>query len=294
MGGDSREREISLKSGSAVCSALKNYGLKVEEIDIKGNPRALIRKAKPDVCFVALHGTGGEDGKIQGMLEIMKIPYTGSNAKASKLAFNKWEARAAFEANDIPVPKGVLLTRKNYRSKIKNIRFPVFLKPVEEGSSIGIRLLNDRRTVEWEITEGFKTYSKLIMEDKIFGRELTVGILGDEALPIIELSTERPFFDYEAKYKKGLTKYFADLHLDPAEYKRYQDVALKVFKVLGTRDFARVDMMIDSWGNPFVLELNSIPGLTKMSLLPKAAEKIGIDFTQLCLRILDGAISRMK
>jgi D-alanine-D-alanine ligase len=292
MGGTSRERPVSLTSGTAVYEALKKCELNVVPLDVKGDPRVPLKKGKPDVCFIALHGTGGEDGKIQALLESMKIPYTGADVKASQLAFNKWKSKEIFAKNDIPTPRAVLLTRKNFRSKLKEIRFPVFIKPLEEGSSIGVRLLNDRRTVADEIADGFKTYDKLIMEDKIFGREITIGILGKTPLPIIELTTERAFFDYEAKYKKGLTKYFADLHMAPADYKRYQQLALKVFNVLTIRDFGRVDMMLDTQGNPYVLELNSIPGMTGTSLLPKAAEKIGIDFKQLCVKILEFAVER--
>lgn len=292
MGGDSSEREISLKSGKAVVKALKTAGLTVAGIDLTGNPRTRLKKENIDIAFIALHGKGGEDGKIQTILESMKIPYTGGNPKASQNAFDKWKAKKIFAEHNILTPRAFLVTKKNYKARIKDLRFPLFVKPVDQGSSIGVSLLNNRRTVDQDIAAAVNEYGKVILEDKVFGREITIGIIGDKALPIIELVPDGSFFDYDAKYKKDKTKYYVELHMQESDYKKYQAVALQVFSAVGLQDIARVDMIVDNLGDAYVLEVNSIPGMTERSLLPKAAEKIGMDFPHVCVDILQSALTK--
>ena len=294
FGGDSAERSISLKTGTAVAEALKTAGLRVACVDTADDTDAAIDAARIDIAFIALHGRGGEDGTVQRILDKKRIPYTGADARASARAFDKWKSKRVFARENVPTPASFVVTKKNYRKKIESIRFPVFVKPLTEGSSIGIRLLTDRRTVEDELNEALKHYETVLIEERIFGREITVGILGNRALPIIELVPSGPFFDFNSKYTKGQTKYYTTVDFPADQYKRYQDIAVAAFHALGARDFGRVDMMVDSWGNPYVLELNTIPGMTETSLLPKAARTMGMNFTALCMTILGYAAARFK
>lgn len=289
LGGKSHERPVSLRSGKAVYQALKNAGLDVVMIDTANGFRSKIKQEPINLAFLALHGVGGEDGAIQKVLIRERIPYVGSNPKASALAFDKARAKSLFRRFGIPTPPYDVVDRKNWRQKIRKWSPPYVVKPVNEGSSIGIFFVEGKSNAAKKIQSSLRCYPRLLIEKKIEGREFTVGILGNEALPVIELRPKRKFYDYKAKYTKGLTDYLVPAPIDPELAGRLQSIAIRVHQLLGLRDLSRVDFKVDLKGNPFVLEINSIPGFTETSLLPKAAKQMGLDFTALCFRLLQMA-----
>ena len=286
FGGKSHERVISIRSGMAVYQALKNEGLDVIAIDTANGFRSKLKQKPIDRAFLALHGTGGEDGTIQKILNRFKIPYVGSGPKASSLAFDKIRAKQIFLRRGIPTPLHAVVTSKNWKRVLQDWRTPYVVKPVQEGSSIGIFFVEGKQSPDKRVRGALKQYSQLLIEKKIEGREFTVGILGKQALPVIELRPKRKFYDYKAKYTKGLTEYLVPAPISKKFAKQLQVLALKAHSALGLRDLSRVDFKVDYQDNPYVLEVNSIPGFTETSLLPKAASKAGLDFSQLCLRLL--------
>ncbi len=290
MGGPSSEREISLKSGKAVYRALKEQGLDVVALDIGNNPTKEIKQAKISCAFIALHGKFGEDGTIQRILESLHIPYTGSGIIASKLCLDKVASRRILKRYNIPVPQYALLERNSWKKCLKelSLRFPVVVKPSSQGSSIGITFVDKIRNLNYAIDSAFKYDDTVIIEKFIKGREITVGILGGRALPVVEIAPKRQFFDFQAKYLKGKSDYVVPAKLPKACYKQAQQLGLLAHKALGCRTFSRIDMIL-SMGKPFILEANSIPGLTSASLLPMAAAACGINFGQLCLKIVSEA-----
>ncbi len=293
MGGPSSEREISLKSGKAVYEALKQAGLRVTGIDvisdnIDENIR-LIKSHRIDCAFLALHGRFGEDGQIQEILEAIEIPYTGSGVLASKLAMDKIASRKIFEVYNIAVPKYKIIERVSYNENLKignGFSFPLVVKPAAHGSSIGLSIIDKEEEVRPALDLAFKFDDKIIIEEYIRGRELTVGILDDLALPVIEIVPKKRFFDYEAKYQPGLTKYLVPAALEENTVKKVQSTALKAHKFLGCYGCSRVDIIFTQDNIPYILELNSIPGFTPTSLLPKAAKAAGMEFHQLCLKLV--------
>ena len=293
LGGDSSERTISLRSGRAVLKGLRTGGFRTLSID--PSHRAGLRQAfqRIDLAFIALHGKGGEDGTIQERLEEAGIPYIGSDPRGSRLAFNKAQAKRAFTRARIPTPPWKLVTRKNWQG-LQSFPTPFFIKPVADGSSIGVFLVEDFRRAAENLMQALKQYSMLIAEKRIAGREFTVGILGDRALPVVELRPKSDFYDYHAKYTAGMTEYLVPAPIPEAWRRRFQSVALKVHRVLGLRDLSRVDLMADGKGRPYVLEANTIPGFTELSLLPKAARQAGISFDDLCLRLVRMAWRRVR
>ena len=290
-GGLSSEREISLKSGAAIFSALIKEGLDVKEIDLTTEEAAgvekVIRGAGIDIAFIAMHGKFGEDGKLQAILEDMNLAYVGSDSLASALAMDKIAAKRVFEESGIPTPRYQVLNRHNDYDLDRNLlKFPLVVKPQSQGSSVGIVFVNKPDEMSQALKTAFRYDDNILVEDCIIGRELTVGILDNRALEPIEIIPKNKFFDFEAKYSKGMTEYVIPVPLDDNLKKHIQYLALKVHKVLGCRHFSRVDLLLDEKNNPFVLELNAIPGFTSTSLLPKAALFEGIAFAQLCIKLL--------
>ncbi|MFH1853820.1 MAG: D-alanine--D-alanine ligase [Candidatus Omnitrophota bacterium] len=310
MGGPSCEHDISIKSGTAVCKALKDSGIKTVPLELvksstmngyRGHVAETIRSSDIDLAFIALHGEFGEDGCVQEVLESLKIPYTGSRIKASKLGMDKVKSKAIFELNNIPTPRYRVIDQlgkadpcqiKAWQdsalpSLIKELGLPFVIKPSDEGSSIGLSIIES----EAEFTDAFNRaleYSdKVIIEEYAEGREVTVGILEDKALPVVEIMPLKRFFDFEAKYEKGMTEYNVPADIDSAAYAACQKIALEAHKAIGARFFSRVDMVLGKYNNPTVLEVNTIPGLTETSLLPKAAQAAGINFIQLVFKILE-------
>ncbi|NOZ23228.1 MAG: D-alanine--D-alanine ligase [Planctomycetes bacterium] len=290
MGGMSSEREVSLMSGRAIENALRAAGYEVRGVDVTDRELSTLNGYMPDVAFVALHGYFGEDGGVQTVLERKGIPYTGSGVEASKLAMNKVASKEAFIEHGIPTPDYCAVTKGCTQEKraacIEGLGLPVVLKPVAEGSSVGVAIVKEMSSLSAALEDCFQYADHLLVERYIQGREITIGVLGNEALPVIELRTKREFYDYQAKYVDDDTEYITAPDLGEGCTERVQATALRAHNVLGCRGFSRVDMMVDREGKEFVIEINTIPGFTSHSLLPKAAAAVGIDFPRLCDRIL--------
>jgi len=302
MGGVSSEREISLKSGKAITEALLRQGCDIIALDIVDGEykkiHSLIEEAGIDVAFIALHGQLGEDGAIQLILEEMNIPYTGSGVEASRLAINKALAQNLFKKNGINIPSYVTLSRDDelcIDAVVEQLGgFPIVVKPACEGSSIGIHLTMTPEELIRAIECGWEYGPTILLEQYIEGKELTVGILGQEALPVVEICPKRTFFDYEAKYTKGMTDYIVPARIPEDVSRELQRTALKAHQVLGCADFSRVDFMLGDDQAHYVLEVNTIPGFTSTSLLPKAAVERGISFDQLCFKLMELAYGKKK
>ncbi|KPK20536.1 MAG: D-alanine--D-alanine ligase [Betaproteobacteria bacterium SG8_41] len=290
MGGRSAEREISLKSGAMVLAALKRSGVDAHAFDPREQRLDELAAGKFERAFVALHGRFGEDGTVQGALEYLGIPYTGSGVMASALAMDKWRTKLLWQAAGMPTPAYELLTpRTDYLRVVDRLGLPVMVKPASEGSSIG---MTKAASVEalGEAYELAARYDKaVIAEAFIEGVELTAGILDDEPLPLIRLETPRTFYDYQAKYVADDTRYICPCGLPDAEEQRMRQVALAAFELLGCCGWGRVDLMLDRAGDPYLLEVNTVPGMTDHSLVPMAARARGVSFEDLCVRILESA-----
>ncbi len=295
MGGPSAERPISLKSGSAVYEVLKNSGLDAVNIDITTDDpaavKSLLMSSRIDCAFIALHGKFGEDGQIQSILEDLKIPYTGSGVEASKRAMDKIVSQELFRDAGLVVPEYSVIEKSLFssgRSEVKPPDFPLpwVVKPARQGSSIGLSVIDNVARMHTALDLAFETDDKVIVQKYVNGRELTVAILDDKPLPVIEITTTNRFFDYEAKYEKGFTEYIVPAKIDHDAGSAVQSAALTAHRALGCSGCSRVDIILDGSSLPYVLELNSIPGLTATSLLPKAAKCAGIDFAHLCVKLL--------
>jgi D-alanine-D-alanine ligase len=289
MGGPSSERPISLKSGTAVFAALQRQGLDVDSIDIRTDSDSeniqLLRSRNLDCCFVALHGRYGEDGHIQRVLDTLGIPYTGSGAQASALAMDKYASKMVFEENGLNVPRYQFFDKQGGPRKL-SLSPPLVVKPVANGSSIGLSLVENERDIPAALEKAFSVDERVLVEECIRGREVTLGILNSTALPIVEIITTHACFDYEAKYQAGLTQYVVPASLDPVTAAAVSRQGCAAHTLLGCSGCSRVDMIIDSIGVPYVLEVNAVPGMTDTSLLPKAARAAGIVFEDLCVILL--------
>ncbi len=283
MGGPSDEREISLKSGTAVASGLRGAGYDVCEVDVTEHEVVL-----PDgieAVFIALHGEFGEDGQVQSILDDMGMPYTGSGAIGSRMAMDKVLTKRAFDEFGVPSPLYEVLSEGDERT----LELPVVVKPASQGSSIGVHCVTSED--EWgdALKDAFCHGKTLLVEKFVAGRELTVGVVGGRALPVIEIVATDGWYGYEAKYTKGRTEYIVPAKIDDKIAGEAQRIALKVFDALECSGFGRVDFILSDDGELMVLELNSIPGFTETSLLPKAAASAGIAFCDLCDEIMLGA-----
>lgn len=293
MGGFSSERRISLKSGRAILASLKRSGVSAIAIDPR-HSSFLNKLKKVKVVFIALHGEYGEDGQIQRLLEKKKIAYTGSTAAGCVISFDKLKTKRILQKKSLSTPAFRILTRTNWQREAAKFQSSFFIKPLTEGSSVGVEMIQSFQKEKLKVEKLVKKYGIILAESRVVGREITAGIVGEKKLPVVEIRTRRAFYDFKAKYTPGFTEYITEHGLPQSVVKHIQNIALKVFKALGLRDLARIDMMLDAQNRPFVLEANSIPGFTEISLLPKAARKIGISFDQLVLKILDRAVARIK
>ena len=290
-GGRSREREISLRSGRAVHKALTDEGLEAIFVDVGSDIYDIIKSNKFDAAFIALHGKFGEDGTAQKILEKAGIPYTGSGPLASKLALDKIASKEVFINNSIATPRYIVFSEGMADiDSLGVLEMPVVVKPQFEGSSIGMSIINDKSELEGAVKKAYSYGDKVLLEEYIEGRELTVGILDDKPLPVIEIVTKEGVYDYTAKYKDPETKYIVPAKIDRELYNKAQDIGKRSHDALGCRSFSRVDMIMDGAGNIWTLEVNTIPGMTERSLLPKAALADGINFNKLCVRLLENAI----
>ncbi|MEW6009438.1 MAG: D-alanine--D-alanine ligase [Candidatus Omnitrophota bacterium] len=299
MGGISNERDISLKSGKAVLEALSKMGLDVISVDITSDKPEYIQKliisSGIDFVFIALHGKFGEDGTLQKILEEMHIPYTGSDSSASHLAMDKIASKELFLKAGLKVPDFLALDGFNNNLNLinaikKEIGFPLVVKPSTSGSSIGLSLIDKEKDLKMALSLAKRFSNSVLIEQFIKGRELTVGILDDEPLAPIEIVTDEPFFNFQAKYESANTRYIVPAEIDSNLSNSLKQAGIKAHKSLGCRGFSRVDMLLGEKGDIYVLEVNAIPGLTQRSLLPKAANLEGIDFSKLCLKIINSAL----
>ncbi len=298
LGGTSSEREVSLRSGAAVARALEGLGHRVAPVDIRSETGAELDGFTLDAAFIALHGRFGEDGRLQRILEARGIPYTGSGPDASHAAMDKIEAKRLFKLRGVETPPHHVLTRGDsvllMEQCARALGYPVVMKPRAEGSSIGVTVHQDKSTLLDGAAECFRHDAVGLMEKFISGRELTVGILDGEALPIVELRPRRGFFDYEAKYEDPRTEYIVDPELSDLDKRRVQRAAREANGALGCEGMSRVDLILTPFCSVHVLEVNTIPGLTERSLLPKAARAAGIEFPALCQKIVDAAFRRRQ
>ncbi len=294
MGGISAEREVSLKSGNAVLAALKRQGIDAHGVDAGRDVVRVLEAGGFDRAFIALHGRWGEDGVIQGALEALGLPYTGSGVLGSALAMDKLRSKQLWQGAGIPTPEfEVLHADCDFEKVVERLGLPIFVKPVREGSSIGISKVTagGQLKAAWEKAA---RYDKLVIAERgIVGQELTAALLGDEDLPLIRLETATEFYDYEAKYVREDTHYHCPSGLSSREEKRVQQLARAAFEALSCSGWGRVDVMLDGQGNPYVLEVNTVPGMTDHSLVPKAAQQAGIGFDELVRRILETSDGRI-
>lgn len=293
-GGVSSEREVSLKSGQAVFNALKELGYNVVFIDATAELCKQIKEEKIDVAFLVLHGGWGENGAVQGMLEVMGIPYTGSGVLASALAMDKEASKKIFLYHGIPVPEFKVLFKENYQCPKDVDFFPCVVKPAQEGSSVGVSIVNEAKDLEKALQEAFKYGERVLVEKFIKGKEIHIGVLGDRPLGGVEVRPKKGFYSYEAKYTKGLTEYILPPEIDSTTYEKLKELGLKAHQALGCSGATRVDMIVDEMGNPYVLEVNTLPGMTETSLLPKIASLAGYDFKGLVEEILKTALKNFK
>ncbi len=315
MGGPSAEREISLKSGKAVYESLKQSGIEVIAIDIKTDDIKenirLIELHKINCAFLALHGRFGEDGQIQQILDDLKLPYTGSDVGASRLAMDKIASHKVFMACGLNVPRYEVIEKPADPSPAKagsgcpslfgrkspggqNFKFPLVVKPAACGSSVGLSIVDKEDELAKALELAFNFDERALIEEYISGREVTVGILDEQALPVIEIVPKKRFFDYEAKYQPGMTDYIVPAKLEDEVIRQLKLAALKAHRVLDCFGCCRVDMILRDDNAAFILEVNTIPGLTQTSLLPKAAKVAGIDFAKLCIKLIQLAYEKAQ
>lgn len=290
-GGPSSERGISLKSGEAVSKALVGVGLdQVVFLDVNEEDfEDMIKESRINLAFIALHGRFGEDGTVQRALEEMKIPYTGSGPGSSALALDKLLSRDHFMDNGLDVPEYMVVHHGEDLSEM-DIWFPCVVKPRFEGSSIGLSIVNTESGIYSAVDKAFAFGEEVIIERFVPGREITVGVLAGKALPVVEIIPHGGVYDFTAKYEAGNTEYVVPADLGEKDYLLAQETGLKAHNALGCRGFSRVDMRLSEEEKIYVLEVNTIPGLTERSLLPMAAKAAGLDFPQLCVKMLYGAI----
>ncbi|NNA25643.1 D-alanine--D-alanine ligase [Pseudomonas lundensis] len=293
FGGKSAEREVSLKSGNAVLNALQSAGVDAFGIDVGDDFITRITHEKIDRAFIILHGRGGEDGSMQGLLECLGIPYTGSGILASALAMDKLRTKQVWHSLGIPTPRhAVLSTETDCISAAKELCFPLIVKPAHEGSSIGMAKVNsvDELISAW--ADASKYDSQVLVEQWISGPEFTIATLRDQVLPPIALGTPHTFYDYDAKYVANDTQYRVPCGLDSAKEQELMDLTAKACEAIGIAGWGRLDVMQDADGQFWLLEVNTAPGMTDHSLVPMAAKAAGLDFQQLVLSILAASVER--
>jgi len=290
MGGLSAEREISLRTGRAVLAALQQGGYLAVEIDAGRDLAARLAAEGIETAFIALHGRFGEDGTVQGLLELLGIPYTGSGVMASSVAMDKVTTKKILLYHELPTPAFDVFRRGDDAEAFLSRRrhFPLVVKPAREGSTIGVSIVGNAQELRAGLESALSHDELVLVEDFIKGLEVTVGVLEGEALPVIQVVPKGGFYDFQAKYTAGQTEYLVPAPLEPALYERLQQVAVAAFRALGCAGAARVDFMVRE-REFYCLEVNTIPGMTETSLLPKAARQAGISFGELVLRILEGA-----
>lgn len=286
MGGPGAEREVSLRSGTAVARALSSLGAKVIEVDVTGPDFTLPEGVH--LAYNMIHGTFGEDGQIQAILDAKGIPYTGEGAEGSRLAFDKIESKRKFDAAGVPTAAFEVLGRGDQ----PGLTAPYVIKAPRQGSSVGVHIIHDTAHVPAALEDCFQFGDEVLVEDFVKGRELTIGILGGKALPVIEIVPNEGFYDYAHKYTKGASSYYVPAEIGEENTRRVQEAAEAAHEALGLEIYSRVDILLAADGSLSVLEINTIPGMTETSLLPKAAAVVGLDFPALCERIAEISLAR--
>ena len=296
MGGVGQERDISIRSGNCVAEALAQAGLDVVTADIRPDNIKILNAPNIDVFFIALHGRFGEDGQLQQILDDRSLLYTGSGPRASRLAFDKWASKTAFDQAGIKTPAAVRFDAETKPGQLERqlagLSDRYVVKPLRQGSTIGVSIVDDARSAVAAAQQCSSEFGDCMVEQFIAGREITVGVLEQHTLPIIEVKTKNGFYDYDAKYVDEQTQFLFDTIDEPAVRATIEAAALGCFNTLGCRDFARVDFILGHDGQAYVLEVNTIPGFTAHSLLPMAAAKAQISFSRLCVRIIEAALRR--
>ncbi|WP_340614571.1 D-alanine--D-alanine ligase [Xenorhabdus thailandensis] len=295
LGGTSAEREVSLQSGHAVVAGLKEAGINAYSVDTKDFDVTKLKEEGFNKVFIALHGRGGEDGTLQGLLEFLQIPYTGSGVMASALSMDKLRTKQLWQGAELPVSPYVVINSLKFeqlndfqlKEYVQELGLPLMIKPNLEGSSVGMTKVNEYAELRGALALAFKYDTDVLVEKWLFGPEYTVGFLGDEALPSIRIQASNTFYDYDAKYISNQTQYFCPSGLSAEKEQELLDIASKAYKALGCRGWGRVDIMDDGKGNFYLLEANTSPGMTSHSLVPTAARQAGLSFSQLVVRILE-------
>jgi D-alanine-D-alanine ligase len=294
MGGPGSERDVSLATGRGVSKALRSLGAEVVEVDVHDENFALPKDV--DLAFITIHGTFGEDGQLQKILEQRGVPYTGDGVEPSRAAFDKILSKEKFRERDVVTPEWEIVEI----GQRPTISAPLVVKPARQGSTVGVVIVKNASELDSAITEAGKYDRKLLIEKFVSGRELTIGVLGDQALPILEIIPKGGFYDFNNKYPflnpqgGGGAEHVCPAKIDPAKSKQIQEQALRAFRALGLVVYGRVDILLSDSGEPFVLEVNTIPGMTKASLLPEAAAAAGINYVDLCARIIALSRARME
>ncbi|MGZ8256879.1 MAG: D-alanine--D-alanine ligase [Gallionella sp.] len=290
FGGTSAEREVSLKSGAAVLAALLRSGVDAHAFDPAERNLQELKDQAFDRAFIALHGRFGEDGTVQGALELLGIPYTGSGVLASALGIDKWRSKLVWQAAGLPIPKFQMLNADfDAAQVVKNLGLPLFVKPACEGSSVGISKVKSVADLAAAYTEAARYDTLVMAESFVGGGEFTAAILGDTALPVIRIVPANEFYDFEAKYLRDDTRYLCPCELSAAQESEMQSLAKQAFALIGGQGWGRVDFLISADGKPYVLEANTSPGMTDHSLVPMAARHAGISFEELVVQVLGGA-----
>ncbi len=302
MGGMSEEREVSLRSGAGVYNALKKAGYQAKTLDLSRDNLGKIKDISPDVVFIALHGKYGEDGTVQGYLDILGIPYTGSGVETSAICMNKVSTKKIFCYEGIPTADFVIITKYQYRKNqqklseiVTELGLPLVVKAATQGSSIGVYIVKTAEELESAIEEAFKYDQEVLIEKFIQGPQLTAAIVGNEEpqiLPIIEITAANEFYDYESKYTPGMCEHIIPARVSELVNAKVVEISKKVYSSFKCQGYARVDFMIDKDENPFVLEVNTIPGMTAMSLVPDAARAAGLSYEELVDRIVRLALQK--
>ncbi len=288
MGGTAAEREISIKSGTAVFNALKRKNIDVIAINVSDNPILALKNQPIDRVFNCIHGRGGEDGVLQAVLEILKLPYTGSGVAASALSMDKLRTKLCWQGQGLSTPMWFLLqNEQDIDICIDKLNFPLIVKPAKEGSSLGMSKANNREELVCAYREATRYNCDVYAESWVTGTEYTVGILDAEVLPVIRLEFANAFYDYDAKYQATTTQYHCPCGLSAADEQLLQHLALQAAECVGVEGWGRVDVFIDSSGQAQLIEINTVPGMTDHSLVPMAAANLGVDFDELVWRILE-------
>jgi D-alanine-D-alanine ligase len=302
MGGTSEERAISLQSGNNVCKALEEKGYQVESLDLNKDTLTTIADIAPDVVFIALHGKNGEDGTVQGYLDLLGIPYTGSGVATSAICMNKILTKKLLSYEGLPTPDFIIMKKKTFdrdcfvvRSMVKKFGLPMVVKAATQGSSIGTYIVEKEDEILPAIEAAFEYDDDVLVEKYMDGALLTASVLGNDnpyVLPIIEITSSNEFYDYESKYTPGMCEHIVPARINKELQDRISRISEEAYKSLACRGFARIDFMLDSLGEPYILEINTIPGLTNMSLVPDAARACGVSYEELIDRLVKLALEK--